>query len=76
MNLPPTPLETLRRAQEIANRKLKYVYVGNTPELGADYTYCPACRNPLIERTGYRTRLTGLQEHHCNKCGTRIPIVS
>lgn len=29
MDLPPTPKETLERAQEIARKKLTYVYVGN-----------------------------------------------
>ncbi|MCX5666461.1 MAG: radical SAM protein [Candidatus Omnitrophica bacterium] len=30
MNLPPTPIETLKRAEKIAKEKLKYVYIGNT----------------------------------------------
>ena len=29
MELPPTPAETLKRAEKIAKEKLKYVYVGN-----------------------------------------------
>ena len=29
MKLPPTPRETLERAKEIADSKLKYVYLGN-----------------------------------------------
>ena len=29
MNLPPTPVETLKKAKELAKEKLKYVYVGN-----------------------------------------------
>jgi pyruvate formate lyase activating enzyme len=29
MTLPPTPMETLKRAEGIAREKLKYVYVGN-----------------------------------------------
>ena len=29
MSLPPTPVETLRKAERIAKEKLKYVYVGN-----------------------------------------------
>jgi pyruvate formate lyase activating enzyme len=29
MDLPPTPLTTLRKAEEIARKKLKYVYLGN-----------------------------------------------
>ncbi len=75
LDLPPTPLATLRRAREIARRKLKYVYIGNAPELGAGNTSCPACGNLLIERTGYRTRLQGLEHGICSKCGARIPII-
>ena len=29
MDLPPTPIETLKRAERIAKEKLKYVYIGN-----------------------------------------------
>ena len=29
MDLPPTPVETLKRAEKIAKEKLKYVYLGN-----------------------------------------------
>lgn len=29
MDIPPTPLETLRRAERIAKEKMKYVYIGN-----------------------------------------------
>ncbi len=29
MNLPPTPLQTLKKAEEIARKKLKHVYLGN-----------------------------------------------
>ncbi|MDO8524981.1 MAG: AmmeMemoRadiSam system radical SAM enzyme [Candidatus Omnitrophota bacterium] len=29
MSLPPTPIETLRKAEKIAKEKLKYVYLGN-----------------------------------------------
>jgi pyruvate formate lyase activating enzyme len=75
MNLPPTPLDTLRRARKIACRKLKYVYVGNAPELDDDSTYCPACRNLIIWRSGYQTRIRGLEKGCCARCGTRIPVV-
>jgi pyruvate formate lyase activating enzyme len=75
MELPPTPLETLRRAREIAGRKLKYVYIGNAPELGDDNTYCPVCRSLLVQRSGYQTRICGLENGCCIRCGARIPVV-
>ena len=46
MDLPPTPLETLRRAREIACRKLKYVYIGNAPDLGDDQHLLPGLPQP------------------------------
>lgn len=75
LDLPPTPLETLCRAREIARHKLKYVYIGNAPELGADNTTCPVCGALLIERTGYQTRLQGLDHGCCSRCGARIPVI-
>jgi pyruvate formate lyase activating enzyme len=75
MDIPPTPLDTLRRAREIARRKLKYVYIGNAPELNGDNTCCPVCRNLLIQRSGYHVRIQGLEKGSCTRCGTSIPIV-
>lgn len=53
-DIPPTPEATLRRAREIGLAAgLKYVYTGNLPIQGAEDTYCPQCREPLITRTGF-----------------------
>lgn len=64
---PPTPPETLERAGEIAQEKLKYVYLGNvaTPA----HTYCPNCGQPVVERWGYTVRTTGLKDGQCANCG-------
>lgn len=54
-HLPPTPLETLRRARDTAqDAGLHYVYVGNVPAAGLDSTYCPNCKETIIHRAGYR----------------------
>lgn len=74
-DLPPTPLATLKKAREIALKKLKYVYIGNAWELGGNDTCCPVCRSLLVERTGYQTRVKGLQECRCSNCGAKIEIV-
>lgn len=73
-DLPPTPLETLRQAWEIAREKLNYVYVGNAPELGAANTYCPRCGKEVLNRAGYSTRNAGLEEKKCRGCGREIKI--
>jgi pyruvate formate lyase activating enzyme len=73
--LPPTPLETLKKAREVALRRLQFVYIGNAWELGENDTFCPVCGNLLIKRSGYKTRIAGLEGNRCSKCGAAIPVV-
>jgi len=75
MNLPPTPLQTLQRAFEIASKYLKYVYLGNVKTDMGSNTYCPKCSNLLIKRDGYQTEITGITMRMCDKCKTEIPII-
>jgi len=71
----PTPTETLVAAQKIAfEEKLKYVYVGNVPDVDSN-TYCPACKNLLVEREGYLIKVRGMKGEKCGKCGLKIPGV-
>ncbi len=54
---PPTPYSTLQRAADIGrDAGLRYVYVGNAPELRLEDTRCPGCDALLVERRGYRSR--------------------
>ena len=54
MNLPPTPIETVVRARDVAREEgLKYVYVGNIPAGAGDSTYSPKTGQIVIERKGY-----------------------
>jgi pyruvate formate lyase activating enzyme len=56
-DVPPTPYETLRRAADIGrDAGLRYVYVGNAPELHLEDTHCPGCGALLVQRRGYRSR--------------------
>ena len=73
--LPPTPIETLEKAREIAiDEGLKFVYIGNVPLHPANNTYCPKCGNLLIERKGYNIKIVGLELENgsCKKCGEKI----
>lgn len=70
LDLPPTPVETLYRAREIARAYLDYVYLGNVWE--DDHTYCPRCGAIVIARHGYRVQVTGLDGNHCRNCGYAI----
>lgn len=72
-NLPPTPVETLRRAREIARGKgLRFVYTGNIPGDPGENTFCPDCGQPVIKRTGYRIRKNNLKDGRCGFCGAAI----
>jgi pyruvate formate lyase activating enzyme len=74
VDLPPTPLETLQRAREIAMEKLSYVYIGNAPNLDASDTVCRDCGEVLITRYGYSTKMVGLDGKKCRRCGKEIRI--
>ncbi len=75
LDLPPTPLQTMYQARELALKKLNYVYLGNVWDCGAAHTYCPRCSRLLIERSGYRTRIPGLSGQNCRYCGQLIPVI-
>lgn len=72
-DLPPTPIETLIEAHQIARGEgLKFVYIGNVNDVVRQSTYCPACGELLIERDWYQLGAYRLKGDHCGKCGHRI----
>ena len=75
LDLPPTPIDTLRNAYDIASKKLKYVYLGNQPEFIYSHTYCPSCHKVVIERHGYSVRISGILNGNCAHCGGKIDMV-
>lgn len=74
MTIKATPLATLERVRKIAQKKLKHVYLGNVWEKPESNTYCPSCKEILIERRGYHTRMVGLAGESCKNCGEKINI--
>jgi len=71
---PVTPASTLKKAREIGLAAgLKFVYTGNLPGDDGENTFCPACGETLIARTGFWTRSAGLSGNTCTSCGTVIP---
>jgi len=69
MDLPVTPVSTLERAKAIADAEgLHYVYIGNVPGHPAQNTYCPKCRNMLVERVGFSAGRMLVQKNHCPYC--------
>jgi pyruvate formate lyase activating enzyme len=75
-NLPPTPVETLRMAREIAlEAGIHFAYIGNVPGDEGENTYCPRCHSVLIRRVGFSVLQNNLKSGRCPRCGERIPGV-
>ena len=72
--LEPTPVDILLRAQDAARAAgLRYVYVGNVPELrGTESTICPNCRRVVVERNIYAVTRNDIVGGQCRFCGTPI----
>jgi pyruvate formate lyase activating enzyme len=71
-----TPSMLKRAARIGAEAGLRYVYAGNIPGRVGDLenTYCPQCRELLIERSGYLIRAYNLTPAGaCPSCGAHIP---
>ncbi|HOJ52731.1 MAG TPA: AmmeMemoRadiSam system radical SAM enzyme [Syntrophales bacterium] len=72
-DLLPTPPETVYRARNIGQEVgLKYVYCGNLPGDEGEYTYCPNCQKPIIERWGFQVTRYFLKKGRCQFCGATI----
>lgn len=70
-----TPGKTLLRASEIGKAAgLNYVYAGNLPGRvgGGENTYCPTCKELLVERYGYKILKNQLADGECFKCKRKI----
>ncbi len=74
LTLPPTPLESLKLARDIAARRLHHVYVGNAWEIDASETLCPTCGTTLVSRQGFTASLEELEGEKCRKCGGPVNI--
>lgn len=72
--LEPTPVDLLLRAQDAARAAgLRYVYVGNVPELhGTASTVCPNCRRVVVERSIFAVTRNDIVGGLCRFCGTPI----
>jgi pyruvate formate lyase activating enzyme len=70
---PATNGVTLLKAYELATAKLQYVYTGNLHAPMQEATYCPKCKQPLIQRRGFyidKNIVTG--EGKCPFCQEKI----
>jgi pyruvate formate lyase activating enzyme len=72
LDQPGTPVDTLRLIRNKGLKQgLKYVYVGNVPGEGGENTYCPKCKEMLVERVGYNT-VNRIQKGSCYNCEASI----
>ncbi len=72
---PATDTGLIMSVYHEAVKSLNYVYCGNIPLSSAgSSTLCPACKTILIERRGYTTKIKGLKDGACEKCGYRTGI--
>lgn len=73
-HLPPTPVEILLQAQAAARAAgLRYVYVGNVAGLrDVATTFCPKCRQPVIERDIFAVTAFRLANGKCPSCQTPV----
>jgi pyruvate formate lyase activating enzyme len=72
--LSPTSEKKLMKAKEIAEKSgMKFVYIGNLPGLHEENTFCPRCKQLLIERSGYVIKKKVIQNNLCPSCGESIP---
>jgi pyruvate formate lyase activating enzyme len=73
LDVPPTPVESLRKAREIGKKAgLRYVYEGNVPGEGGENTYCYSCGELVIKRYGFEITENTLKDGKCPKCKTGI----
>ncbi len=73
LNLPATPLKTLKEAKDIATKAgMKYVYIGNISDEEGSSTFCPKCDSILIKRKLFSATENNLKEGKCPKCNEKI----
>jgi len=75
-NLPSTPTKTLERCHDIAREEgIRFAYLGNVWNHRYENTFCPKCGKMLIRRQGFYTKVVGMKDGACEKCGEKIPGV-
>jgi pyruvate formate lyase activating enzyme len=74
-DVPSTPAQTLSRARKIAiGNGVHFAYTGNVHDSDGGSTYCPGCKELVIERDWYELGTWHLDEDGaCRNCETQIP---
>ncbi|MEM1537978.1 MAG: AmmeMemoRadiSam system radical SAM enzyme [Candidatus Nezhaarchaeales archaeon] len=74
---PPTKVETLEKAYSMAKKAgVLYPYIGNVAGHPYENTYCPSCRQLLVERYGYLVvKYLITKDKRCPNCNHQVCIV-
>lgn len=72
LHLPPTPLSTLRRLQQLARERLNFVYLGNVGQ--PEDTRCPQCGLLWVHRAHGQVSVSGVRRGSCQGCGRVAPL--
>ena len=71
-----TPIDLVQKGCDIGIEEgLLYVYGGNVPGLASEDTYCPKCRQKMIDRTGFSIERKD-KNGKCANCGRDLNIVT
>lgn len=74
LGAPPTPVERIQKARDIAMKYLDYVYTGNMVDKTGNNTYCPVCGKLIVKRTGYGIQME-VKDKKCPECGKFIALL-
>ena len=73
---PATPAETIFRAIDIGKAAgLRYIYAGNLRAGDFEHTFCHACGEIVIRRSGFWVEQKNLDGSKCGHCGVELPII-
>jgi len=72
-NLPSTSISVLEKAREIAEKSgMRYIYIGNVPAHPNQNTFCPKCKEIIIERRGFVVVNNYVENGKCKFCKEQI----
>ena len=73
LKIEPTSIETMLELNNIANKYLDHVFLGNVLLPDGNNTCCPNCNEIILKRTGYLTQKHAVNSvGDCIKCGIHV----
>ncbi len=73
MTIEQTSVNKMIKLVEIAKKYLDFVYLGNVTLDNGNNTFCNSCKELLISRTGYFTKIVSVDKSgNCSKCNQKV----